>query len=339
MRHAAEALNSPVLPLSLRERLLGYIEGPWAPPANQLPTKQRPDQHGNATDGFRQPVLNNHDLCQRLQLKQKACSSEKRWSLTDWTTVFEYDVPVRTLAPKLSGLRILHISDVHFMSGCDRSTRELGKIAEALEQGKIRADLVVLSGDIITRSPEDLDNNALRQLYRLSCVCEPCFMVYGNHDYHGHTPALISRQLESVGFTDINNASARLVIDGAPINIIGVDDAYFGRPKPPTRINPEEPNIVLTHNLDAIRSNFPREVDLILSGHTHWGEVRLFNGSQVMKLWGYNDNVNGHTRHWDVLSDRTLSYVGSGLARYYVRNRLFRQPPSIAVHSLYSSPL
>ena len=162
-------------------------------------------------------------------------------------------------------------------------------------------------------------------------------MVYGNHDYHGHTPALISRYLERVGFTDINNASARLVIDGAPLNIIGVDDAYFGRPKPPNQINPNEPNIVLTHNLDAIRSNFPREVDLILSGHTHWGEIKFFNGSKVMKLWGYNDNVNDHTRHWDVLSDRALSYVGSGLARYYVRNRQLRQPPSIAIHSLYPS--
>jgi hypothetical protein len=56
-----------------------------------------------------------------------------------------------------------------------------------------------------------------------------------------------------------------------------------------------------------------------------------------MTLWGYCDNVNNHTRHWDVLTDRTLSFVHPGLARYYVPFRTLRHPPGIAIHTLKRS--
>jgi predicted MPP superfamily phosphohydrolase len=159
-------------------------------------------------------------------------------------------------------------------------------------------------------------------------------MVHGNHDYHGHVPAVISKQLEKVGFHDINNHHIRLRIGDAPLNIFGVDDAYFGNPVPPDSVPPLETNIVLTHNLDAIRGNFPKDVDLILSGHTHWGELKLFDGARVMNWWGYSDNINQHTKAWDCLTDRTLSYVHPGLARYYVPYRGLRHPPGIAIHTL-----
>jgi hypothetical protein len=78
MERAAEAAHSPMLPSGLRDRFLAYIEGPWAPPANQLPTKQSPEQHGNAKDGFRQPVLSNHDRDQRLRLKEKVLGAHSQ---------------------------------------------------------------------------------------------------------------------------------------------------------------------------------------------------------------------------------------------------------------------
>jgi predicted MPP superfamily phosphohydrolase len=187
---------------------------------------------------------------------------------------------------------------------------------------------------VITKNPEDLCAQSLRQLKRLSAVCPQAFMVHGNHDYHGHLPAVISKQLEHVGFHDINNHHIRLSIGGAPLNIYGVDDAYFGRPTPPSTVSSDETNIVLTHNLDAIRGDFPKGVDLILSGHTHWGELKLFDGVRLMNWWGYADNLNRHSRHWEMLTDRTRSYVHPGLARYYVPFRGLRHPPGVAIHTL-----
>ena len=320
-------------PPSWRERIVSAFEGPWAPDAIDLP--ERPTSIDSFVKGsFREEPQSFESASQRRTVKDSIRRSERVWPLTEWTSVYEYEVPIARLPQPLRGLTILHLSDIHFLKSFDRSWRELSRVAEFLEEGKQRIDLILLSGDVITKSPEDLCAHSLRQLNRLSAVCPQAFMVHGNHDYHGHLPAIISKQLERVGFHDINNYHVRLRIGGAPLSIYGIDDAYFGKPTPPSSMQSEETNIVLTHNLDSIRGDFPKGVDLILSGHTHWGELKLFDGVRVMNWWGYSDNVNRHAKHWEMLTDRTRSYVHPGLARYYVPLRGIRHPPGIAIHTL-----
>lgn len=333
---ARERRERAVAPPTFGERLLNFIEGPWAPATQDLPDRKTLGGLNELQLPFRTPVLSPVDLQARLSRKRMISQSENRWPITKWSSVYEYDVPIKRLPLELEGFTILHLSDIHFLKGCERPCRELSKVAEYLESGKRRVDMILLSGDVITRSPDDLNHDALRQLHRMSDVCPQAFMVYGNHDYHGHVPAVISKHLERAGFHDINNHHVALRVGGATLNVFGVDDAYFGDPKPPASLRPSETNIVLTHNLDAIRGNFPKDVDLILSGHTHWGEVRLFDGSSLMKMWGYCDNINQHTKHWDILSDRTLSFVHPGLARYYVPFKGLRHPPGVAIHTLFA---
>jgi predicted MPP superfamily phosphohydrolase len=334
---ARERRQRAVAPPTLGERILNLIEGPWAPAAQDLPERKSLGALSELQLPFRTPIAGSSDFQARLSRKQMISRTEHRWPISKWSSVYEYDVPVQRLPVELQGFTILHLSDIHFLKGCDRPCVELSKVAEYLESGKRRIDMILLSGDVITRSPDDLNRDALRQLHRMSEVCPQSFMVYGNHDYHGHVPAVISKSLERAGFHDINNHHVALRLGRATLNVFGVDDAYFGDPKAPTSIRPDEINIVLTHNLDAIRGDFPKDVDLILSGHTHWGEVRLFDGSSLMKIWGYCDNINRHTKHWDVLSERTLSFVHPGLARYYVPFKGLRHPPGVAIHTLFSA--
>lgn len=316
---------------TLGERLLSLIEGPWAPDPADLP--ERPSA-APSRQPFRSPLTSEADRQSRDEVRQQLLNGQRRWSLSSWTSVYQYDVPVRRLPRDLEGLTILHLSDIHLLRGSERPVRELSKIADYLCTGGIKADLLLVSGDIITRSPEDLCRQGLRELGRIAECVPLSFMVHGNHDYHGHLPAHISHELERVGISDINNQAVRVSIGSSALNIIGVDDAYFGRPKCPHGVTPAEINIVLTHNLDSIRGDFPKDIDVILSGHTHWGEARFLNGAHLMKMWGYSDNINRHTKGWDVLSDRTLSYVHPGLARYYVPYKGLRHPPGIAIHRL-----
>ena len=335
----ARELKSRILaPPTLGERFLNLIEGPWAPASQDLPDRRDRSVPSQELTPFRKPFKDGVDLSSRHAIKRNVGLSERRWSLTRWSSVYEYEVPIQKLPNDLHGFTILHLSDIHFLKGCERPCEELAQVAKFLESGKRRIDLILLSGDVITRSPEDLNKDALRQLHRMSDVCPQSFMVYGNHDYHGHMPAIISKQLEEVGFHDINNHHVSLKIGRSSLNIIGVDDAYFGDPIPPKTIDKDAINIVLTHNLDAIRGNFPADIDLILSGHTHWGELKIFDGASLMRMWGYCDNINRHTKQWDVLSNRTLSFVHPGLARYYVPFRGLRHPPGVAIHSMYAAP-
>jgi len=331
----AKDFKSRVLaPRSWGEWFLDVIEGPWAPAKPDMPTRLDRGPQAPRHLPFRKAVDGVVDETQRRELKGFLQRSETKWSLSRWTSVYEYMVPIRNLPVALEGLSILHLSDIHFLKGNDRSIKELAHVARYLEAGERRVDAILISGDIITRSPDDLSPEALLQLRRISAVCPQSFMVYGNHDYHGHMPAVISRELERVGFHDINNHQVRLRVGTATLNIFGIDDAYFGDPRPPRDVNKDEINIVLTHNLDAIRHDFPGDVDLILSGHTHWGEVKWLDGAGFMRWWGYCDNLNKHTKKWDVLSERTLSFVHPGLARYYVPYRGMRHPPGVVFHTL-----
>jgi predicted MPP superfamily phosphohydrolase len=316
-----------------RKRIAAVLEGPWAPEAHDLPVRQE-SLHPMAKVSFREEPRDVAAALDRKTVKHAIGRSEKVWPLTRWTSVYEYEVPLDRLPAPLHGVTILHLSDIHFLKSSDRPWREMSRVAEFLERGERRIDLILLSGDVITKGPEDLCSQSLRQLKRLSAICPQAFMVHGNHDYHGHLPAIISKQLEQVGFHDINNHHVRLRIGGAPLNIYGIDDAYFGTPSPPSAVSGEETNIVLTHNLDSIRGDFPKDIDLVLSGHTHWGELKLFDGARVMNWWGYSDNLNRHTKHWEMLTDRTRSYVHPGLARYYVPYRGLRHPPGVAIHTL-----
>jgi predicted MPP superfamily phosphohydrolase len=146
---------------------------------------------------------------------------------------------------------------------------------------------------------------------------------------------VISAWLARAGFHDINNRMAELRRGEKHLNIYGLDDSYFGQPVAPSQIPSDRYCIVMTHNLDAVSSEFPDFTGVVLSGHTHWGELRLFDGAKIMNRWGYCDDLNQHTRGWKALSDNALSFVHPGLARYYVPYQFFRHPPGFVIHTFY----
>jgi predicted MPP superfamily phosphohydrolase len=159
-------------------------------------------------------------------------------------------------------------------------------------------------------------------------------MVLGNHDYHGHSHELISKKVEQAGFKMLTNDHVHIRINGTRLNLYGVDDAIFGEPKVPETVEINEFNILLTHNLDAIDRRCSPYLDLMLSGHTHWGEFRFMDGTQLMKFWGYCQDINRHTRGWDRLTERTLSLVHPGLMRYYVPRALCHPPGFVILRLL-----
>lgn len=313
--------------------LLTRLEGPWAPAPEDLPEKRGPELNGNSTEPFRIAATAS-SASQRVDILRRVNHSCTRESISRWSTLYSYDVPVRALQPELVGTTILHISDVHFLKDDPRPVLELQNLARALQQREKRIDLLLISGDLLTRGPADLTAAGLQAIEAIAESASVSAYVPGNHDYHGNGQHVLQRAMRDAGLLDVTNAHLRLKISGAPLNVYGVDDAIFGTPLAPCVLNSEEFAILLTHNLDAVRKNFVDAFDLLLSGHTHWGEIRFFNGSKIMNAWGYCDNKNGHTHAWDMLTDRALSYVHPGLARYYARVPAVWHPPGFVLHRL-----
>lgn len=315
--------------MELLEGFKRFVESPWSPDQLFLPARRTPELSGNSPEAYRQlsPVQPHERLTRIIE-------SEAHTRLSRWSDLYQFSIPAPAHSPEIAGGSILHLSDVHFLRGDPRPLLEMQHLLRYLRHQQIAPDIIVLTGDVITKLPDDLCETSLRLLRELSELGGRSLFVRGNHDYHGKEPEYIARQLQKCGFIDLTGEMAEVPLGRGSASIYGIDDAYFGTPRAPGMLHSADFNVTLVHNLDAIRRNFPGEMDLILSGHTHWGELNIpfsstikpLNGMWWMGQWGYSNDLNQHTRHWDQLTDRALSFVHPGLARYYVP-RMLAHPP------------
>jgi len=196
-------------------------------------------------------------------------------------------VPIRDLPAAFDGIRLVQISDTHLGRFVPATF-----IAEVVEQAiALRPDVVLMTGDYVFGGTEHIDPAAagLRPLAeRLSGI--PLLAVLGNHDWYADAPRM-RRALESIGVRMLDNArvyldaASRRVSDrfeGAPaLCFAGVGDFWTDRVDLAAALEgvPEDvPRVLLSHNPDVAETLVPisgRRVDLMLSGHTHGGQVNL----------------------------------------------------------------
>src|ERR1700730_4542651 len=235
------------------------------------------------------------------------------------------DIVARRVPRPFDGFKILHLSDLH----TDMSERAMSRILDLLPG--LEYDLCVLTGDYRgkTFGPYDL---ALAGMARL---CEalngPVFGVLGNHDTIRMVPGL-----EGMGIRMLLNESVGIERGGQRIHLAGIDDAHFYRvdniEKAADAIPHEEFSILLSHTPEIYRQAAHAGLDLLLSGHTHGGQICL-PGGIAMTLdsalprsfgsgaWTYG-NMAGYTS------------VGAGSSVVPVR---FNCPPEITLHYLRSA--
>ncbi len=191
-----------------------------------------------------------------------------------------YRVPVRGLPESLAGTRLIHLSDTHYGPFMSKAYLE-----RACEQANaLDGDLVILTGDYIHRTPL-----AIEPGIGLLAGLEARFgalAVLGNHDHWEGAPACRA-VFSEIGIPLIDNDRRFLTPTGVQTEpepghslcIAGVGDLWAGRVSFDDALNtvPEGvPRIVLSHNPDVAETMPPgHRVDLMCSGHTHGGQVRL----------------------------------------------------------------
>lgn len=167
----------------------------------------------------------------------------------------------------LDGVRIGHLSDLHVRAGL--KPRRLHQAVELLNE--LRPDLVALTGDYVCRSPRPLPEltAALRKLGA------PAYAVLGNHDHWSDAPA-VRRALERAGVEVLQNEHRVVRAGKAAIHLVGVDDSVTGHDDPERAFDGVPPGatcVTLSHDPKSADHLHAFNPALILSGHTHGGQV------------------------------------------------------------------
>jgi len=190
-------------------------------------------------------------------------------------------------------LRILHLSDLHL------TPKQKNKISDLKELSALDPDLTIVTGDFLAHQdsvPVVID--ALGEL-----LSKPGFFVFGSNDYYaptlknpisylfsdssgsrlgGNLPWLkLQNELVKAGWLNLNQRKLITSINGITVEARGTDDAHLKRDNYEAvsgKRNPEAHlSIGVTHApylrlLDAMHED---NLDLIIAGHTHGGQVRL----------------------------------------------------------------
>ena len=165
----------------------------------------------------------------------------------------------------LNGKRVIFVSDFHIAKG------DIGRLRRIVNKiNKLNPDLVLSGGDFIKGHTGKTTMPIERQAKELAKIKAPVITVLGNHDgwYDKYT---VKTELEKVGITVLHNTNIKI----NDLYISGVEDLQTSSPNIDTALeNTEFPRILLTHTPD-IYYDVKQDVDLILAGHVHGGQVRV----------------------------------------------------------------
>ncbi len=175
------------------------------------------------------------------------------------------------LPSELRGLKIAHVSDIH--SGTFMSQRQMEEIAQTLNS--FYPDLVAITGDFVANHKNEIEPFA-KGFQRLKSTYGT-FACAGNHDEWVGIDA-VAEAMKQHGETLLRNEHRIINIDGAPLNIIGLDytrsrTSYLDAATKGT--NPDGFNLLLCHHPDFFTYAKTANINLMLAGHTHGGQIAL----------------------------------------------------------------
>jgi uncharacterized protein len=185
--------------------------------------------------------------------------------------VTETDVFIGGLPRAFEGFRVAQVTDVHHSRLVPLA--EVRRVVELTNSA--RADLVVLTGDYTTARRGYIEPCA-EALGGLRAP-EGVWAVLGNHD-HYNDAELTTRALERRGVNVLANANTTLRRGGEELSLAGVDDWGWGKSdwaRALGGLDLSRPSLLLSHEPGVLDLPQTRGVSLILSGHTHGGQVCL----------------------------------------------------------------
>lgn len=226
-------------------------------------------------------------------------------------------------------LKVVQISDIHFGKFFDEE--RLVKLVNKVN--KTNADIILFTGDLydVYASYPETDP-VITQLSRMKAAVGK-YAIWGNRDYGGGAVRVYDSVMESSRFTVLKNEVIQLDIEGGKtLALAGIDDSVLGNPETERvleKIPDSDYTILMSHEPDIADEFTQTDFDIMLSGHSHGGQVRLpFINPMSTTL------AVKYTEGWyDIGKEDARLYVNTGIGTTKIPVR-FLVPPQIAVFNV-----
>ena len=187
-----------------------------------------------------------------------------------WVDVAHVEIPIAGLSPELDGYRIAQMSDLH-IGNFDTKHRGLEWAAHVT---RLEPDLVAVTGDLVTTGTAFYEDVA--EVIGAVRAKDGVFVSMGNHDQWA--PDELVRHIEARGPVVLRNRSQVIRRGTASLVVAGIDDRMTGKDDLDATLadRPRHaPTVLLSHYPDFFEDAAARGVDLVLSGHTHGGQIAV----------------------------------------------------------------
>lgn len=255
-----------------------------------------------------------------------------RFIATKGLVIKEYPIKTTKISNEYDGFKIIQFSDLHY--GSTIGLKELKKIIKKINDQN--PDIIVFTGDLVEMNVTLTDKevkDVINELKKLDAKIE-ILSVKGNHDYDHDYYDNITKSLE---WHLLDNTYEYIYNNSkVPMLFVGLDDLTEGNPDYDNAfsyLNETEEDlytIVLAHEPDQIDEINNYDFDLMLSGHSHLGQVRL---PLIGAIYTPVGSKKYYDEHYKV--DNTDLYISGGIGTSTVKFRLFNKP-SINLYRFYT---
>ncbi|MCE4049647.1 MULTISPECIES: metallophosphoesterase [Bacillaceae] len=245
----------------------------------------------------------------------------------DWSS---YTITSQKLAG--AGVKIVQLSDLHSKQFGENQTRLVTKVKA------VKPDIITFTGDLVDQKKYN-EKAALALMKQLAAIA-PTFYVTGNHEYWSGRYEQLEEGLKAANINILHNRKEKLHMNGTTLLIAGVDDpAVSGNDDAALTVEGElkvalegvtEQDFVLllSHRPELFSLYEKHDIDLVLSGHAHGGQVRIpFVGGLVAPDQGFMPKYTAGMFE----KNETAMIVNRGLGNSIIPQRVFNTPEIVEI--------
>lgn len=248
--------------------------------------------------------------------------------------ITERTVESSRLPEAFDGYRIVHVSDYHNAWFGRKAGRLLHEIREA------DGDVIFITGDIIDRRTPNLRRS--RKFIKYVTEILPTYYVTGNHEAHYKKWWKLRKYIEKSDMKNISHDTVQVTLDGQSINVAGMPDVWFlGFEDNPETLEyfkaeldrrmsglSDDFTILMSHRPELLHIYSRHDIDLVLSGHAHGGQIRL---PAVKGLYAPHQGLLPKYSEGMHEQNGTILAISRGLGNSRFPFRVFNHPEIVVV--------